>query len=61
MSLLAIEFHLNSKSAYTAKCIHKCIHMYECTSVVIRDLKLFEKKKTKKTQQDLYKSLQDVH
>ena len=37
MSLSADEFQLNSNSAYIPKYIHKCINMYECTTVVIRD------------------------
>ena len=43
MLLSADEFQLNSKSAYILKRIHKCINMYECASVVIRDF--FQKKK----------------
>ena len=33
----ADEFQLISKSAYIPRCIHKCINMYECTSVGIID------------------------
>ena len=36
MSLSADEIQLNSNSAYIPKWIHKCINMYESTSVVIR-------------------------
>ena len=37
MSFSADEFQLNSESAYIPRCIHKCINIYECTFVVIRD------------------------
>ena len=52
-SLSADEFQLNSKKAYIPKCIHKCININECTSVVIRDFYVhFLKKKSRRSIQE---------
>ena len=45
--LSADEFQLNWKTVYIPKCIHKCINMYECVSVVIGAFENFFWKKNK--------------
>ena len=59
--LLANNFELNSKCAYKAKRINKCINIYDYTFIVIRAfLNLFLKKNEEKINHGLYKSFHYV-